>query len=202
LIRDSRISIDTQNLLSFNLYSFFGLLVVVFLSLGFFKFISLLSEFHRKQKFLYTLLHSLLSVVIFSIVFSLLNKQGSPLDLAMIVGYFLIIWSLEALNLLGQQIIKDGLRIVFLSLFTGLLFNAEKAFLDQQHARVLTESLSQDRDPVAEFLFKELKKKLVKDSLLINKIDPFKNDNPGFVTTLVEDYFTGFWEKYDIQVFV
>jgi signal transduction histidine kinase len=202
LIRDSRISIDTQNLLSFNLYSFFGLLVVVFLSLGFFKIISLLSEFHRKQKFLYTLLHSLLSVVIFSIVFSLLNMQGSPLDLAMIVGYFLIIWSLEALNLLGQQIIKDGLRIVFLSLFTGLLFNAEKAFLDQQHARVLTESLSQDRDPVAEFLFKELKKKLVKDSLLINKIDPFKNDNPGFVTTLVEDYFTGFWEKYDIQVFV
>jgi two-component system, NtrC family, nitrogen regulation sensor histidine kinase NtrY len=202
LIRDSRISIDTQNLLTFNQYSFFGLLVVVFLGLGFFKIISLLSEFYRKVKLSDTLIHSTLAIVIFSISFYFLNKNGKAIDLALIIGYFIIIWGLEGFKAFGQPLLKDGLRIIVLSLFTGFLFNAEKDFLDQQHSKVLTESLSQDRDPVAEFLFKELKKKLVSDTLLINKIDPFKNDNPKFVTSLVEDYFTGFWEKYDVQVFV
>ena len=202
LIRDSRISIDTQNLLSFNLYSFFGLLVIVLLALGFFRIISLLSELYRKESPGRTILHIALVLTVFSFLFFFFNKQFKIFDLVFISFYFLALYSLEGVRGFGPSLLKDGLRVIFLSLFTGFLFTAEKDFLDQQHAKVLTESLSQDRDPVAEFLFKELKSKLSRDSILINKIDPFKNDNPAFVTQLVEDYFTGFWEKYDVQVFV
>ncbi len=78
-----------------------------------------------------------------------------------------------------------------------LIFNHEKEIAERQN---LAMRLASEQDPIAEYLFSDFQKELFNDTILVEMVmnDPYNEEN--ILQYLKNEYFTGFWGKYDIHL--
>ena len=92
--------------------------------------------------------------------------------------------------------------ILLFSASTDYVFYKELGSKEHDNRKIFAENLAEEKDPVAEFLFSDIEKKLKNDkkisSLLIHNTEGYSD----FIKTLNENYFTGYWEKFDIKFIV
>ena len=78
-----------------------------------------------------------------------------------------------------------------------LIFNHEKEIAERKN---LAMRLASEQDPIAEYLFSDFQEELFNDTILIEMVknDPYNEEN--ILQYLKNEYFTGFWGKYDIHL--
>jgi len=72
----------------------------------------------------------------------------------------------------------------------------ERKQLQQKH---IAEKLAEERDPVAEYMFNNIQKQILKDTFLRNNASEYWNKQEEIDQYLFTKYFNGYWEKYQIS---
>lgn len=201
LINNSNINFDINNLLDLTAYSFIGILIVIVLYTCLTVLLNaIINNYANSTKFkknqLLTLFWfiSLLSVLIGHLAFEVDWKIASWMLVAILV--------LSLSKTIKTQFFQSILLILLIAATITVGFvklTKQKEVLNQEF---LLKKLAKEADPVTEFLFNDIKTKIESDTLLVNQAKNYwdsKDDIDGYV---IEKYFTGYWNKYDVFVFL
>ncbi|MGD1847066.1 MAG: PAS domain-containing sensor histidine kinase [Salibacteraceae bacterium] len=203
LIIDSNISFNVNNLFALEGYSYQGIFVIgVMLFAYFLLFDKVLSLFGT------------LSLPVTSESFMI--GVGYLLFLGIAVSIYPVSWALITWPLLVASIlavIRDrgksysfGSVILLLTVFSLYAASALTRYSSEKEHReriLKAEKLSEDEDPIAELLYQEMEQRLMNDLTVrdyFSQLDSF--DQSGFEKRLEQQYFNGYFSKYNLQAYV
>jgi two-component system nitrogen regulation sensor histidine kinase NtrY len=200
LITNSNIPFNINNIFSLNGFSYIGFIVVALMLLSFFlianRIISYINEVELSVKVFASSFFT--AAVVFTIVCHLIGY----VDWMFIAMPFVITLSIYILKnrLPAGYSFPDIVLIVFLfSIYSVHTFTKQSRNKEHEGRVVIAEKLAADKDPLTEHLFTEVENKLASDSLLATYISQPVKDVNAFEKRLRQDYFSGYWDKYDIK---
>ncbi len=200
LIKNSNIPFGINNLFSLNQYSYIGIIIIGLLLFIYFlfadKMVSVLKLLHLNNRQYFLIF--LISAGIHTLILHLLGT----LDLIIIFWPFVLVLSIAVVKQKQVQYPFSGIIfLVFLfSLYAVHIFIKHTEIKESDNRKVYVEKLAAERDPVAELLFQDIEKKLEPDSILISYVNVIDKKPAEFEKRLKQQYFSGFWEKYDIHI--
>lgn len=200
LIRNSNIPFGINNLFSINQYTYVALIIIGLFLFTYFliadKVVTTLNQLQLNLK-QYVLVF-LVSVVVHSAILHLLGV----LDLIIAFWPFVLIVSIVVIKRKQQN--YPFAQIVFLVfLFSFYVMHILIKHIDIKEIesrKIYAEKLAAEQDPVAEFLFQDVKTRLEQDSTLINYSIVDEKGAAAFEKRLKREYFSGFWEKYEVKI--
>ncbi|HWS00307.1 MAG TPA: hypothetical protein VN249_06795, partial [Prolixibacteraceae bacterium] len=142
------------------------------------------------------------SLISLGIVFSVLLLFGIEIPYEAVIVYLVIIFLLD--RTLTDHLSKFKLTTL---LVYGMLFSfglnlvalKESAEKRSEVQKVMAVTLATERDPAAEIFLSDFELKVVKDSAIKSvMVPPYRR----LESYLRENYFTGFWKNYEMQVTV
>lgn len=202
LVQNSDISFQVNNLFSLSEYSFTGIFMIALMLASFF----------------------LLAEGLLRVIEAGLKKRSERLvplliSSALVVGIHHLFGSVDGLAILwpGAVIFVLILRntesetetfsfsiIVFLvllfSFYTTHMLLKQSMHKEHDSRVVFAEKLAAEQDPIAELLYSELCGKISTDTTLIKLTQGGTQDFPMFEKTIRQQYFSGYWDKYDVKV--
>ncbi|MFH0895835.1 MAG: HAMP domain-containing sensor histidine kinase [Bacteroidota bacterium] len=195
--------------ISFNVYYFFDLNILSYLSFALFSLVffsfffitsTLVSQlFLLYKKSGYFILHFFIAILLFCLFFfensklfyiSLFLSGMLYLALVLIRNYRLRISSFYSILFI----------VILFSVCSTYLLNHETSLKEKERRKALALTLSEDQDPVAEYIFSEIERDIEKDSTLRNLIASRFFNEEKINDHLIKKYFSGYWSKYDIQI--
>ena len=200
LIINSNINFDVNNLLDLSAYSFIGILIVIVLYTCLAVLIkSVVNDYYSaslKQNQLLTLfwVFVLAAILITHLIFEVNWKIASWMLVAILI--FAIGNSTKTKfyqSILLVILIAGTITVGFVQ------FSKQKEQVNQEF---LIKKLAKEADPVTEYLFADLKNKIEKDTLLANHSSSYWDEKDDLDAYLIEKYFTGYWNKYDVFLFL
>lgn len=200
LIVNSNIPFSINNLFSLNPYSYIGFIITGLLLFIYFlfadKMVSVLKQFQLNKK------QNILIVIIAAAAYSAILHLLGILDLIIVFWPFVLLIVIALIK--QKQVVYSFSEIVFLvflfSLYATHIFAKHTTIKEIESRKVYAEKLAAEQDPVAEFLYQDIEKKLTKDSVLISYINGPVKKTDEFEKRLKQQYFSGFWEKYDVRI--
>lgn len=201
IIYNTGVSFNIKDMYAFGYTPIFGILAVAIL-LSIFIFLSdyiirfYLVSFERK----YQIAISVILTIIISYTYSKNNfKFDWVIPLLILVNFFIIIYTRLFLRKNYRYI-----HIVFLvMLFSGYsvytIYNFSKN-RDERDEKAMAVALSSEHDPVAEYLIIDLNKSIRSDTVLRRKVSLNDFDYPWIYKYIRKKYFSGYWERYELQV--
>ena len=198
LIINSKINFDINYLLDLNAYSFIGIGAIICLFIALILFIKISinhfvgKAFKRNQLITIYWIISLLAVIIGHFFLN--------------ISAFLTSWILLVVLAFSFKTTPkiSFYRSVFLVLVIAT--SASYSFIDiskkkeQVNKEFIAKKLAKDRDPVAEYLFEDIKNKIEQDSLVINHVANYWENKDLIDKHIIDRYFGGYWSKYDINI--
>ena len=200
LIKNSNIPFSINNLFSLNQYSYIGIVTIGFLLFSYFliadKIVSFLKQLRLTTK---------------QYLFLFLVSAGVRILIAQFLGTFDLIAVLWAIILIftivllkKKEVIYPFSGIVFLvflfSIYAVHFFIKHSEIKEKQIREVYASKLAAEQDPIAELLFEDVEKKLNSDSILVSYLTGSEKNISEFEKRLKQQYFSGFWEKYDLRI--
>jgi signal transduction histidine kinase len=198
IVNDSRIPLDTNNLLMLDATSFAAFLCIFI----FFRILRNLSEWELEGRS--------------SRIFSEVISWGLPLAAA--AGFFYLFTSDSALTALfilfrlafrliqqtqhARKAVRDALQLFVFTLCTGFILGSSITNKQEERTALLAENLARPRDPVAEFLFRDVSKRMASDTMLADYLSRRAESNDALLRHISSRYLTGYWDRFDIRVFV
>ncbi len=137
-----------------------------------------------------------------AVIFLTLFLAGYPVDLISIVSYFLFFLLFLWLYYKNYNFSAYSFLVVFVIFFSvySLLFILQKGGQKEEIIqKSLVYSLTNEHDPVAEYLFEELSREIEHDTLIINSLNR-TYDIDEFFNYLSKNYFAGYWNKYNLRI--
>lgn len=204
LIENSSLSFDLTNIFELSSFSYLALLGVFILFTGLYLFTEVFTDvlelLNKKDRLAFYIGFSVLTILVFVV----LNiSSGVPALVFSAFPFFVLYWRHQ--RKLGYTLIYLFLVVSFLSLAFSNRIKNEVVKKESNNRRLLAERLSAETDPVVEQLFSLLEKDLATDTLLQQTLLIKKEKNQRLFETkklLLQKYFTGYWEKYDINFFI
>jgi HAMP domain-containing protein len=202
LVQNSDISFQVNNLFGLSAYSYTGIFMIALMLAAFFLISEsalriIESSVHEKRTRLYGWLLSS------GIVIGIHHLFGS-------VDLLAISWPMAVLLvlLLRKTDEENGTFSFSVIVFLVLLFSFYtthmllKQSMHKEHDSrvVFAEKLAAEQDPIAEHLFTELDNKIAHDTNLIRYTQMPDQDFTAFEKTIRQEYFSGYWEKYEVKV--
>ena len=80
------------------------------------------------------------------------------------------------------------------------VFIKHSGIKEKETRKIYAEKLAAEQDPVAELLFQDVEEKIQNDAVLISYINRIDKQPAEFEKRIRQQYFSGFWEKYDLHV--
>ena len=200
LIKNSNIPFSLNNLFSLNQYSYIGIVTIGFLLFSYFliadKIVSFLKQLRLTTK---------------QYLFLFLVSAGVRILIAQFLGTFDLIAVLWAIILIftivllkKKEVIYPFSGIVFLvflfSIYAVHFFIKHSEIKEKQIREVYASKLAAEQDTIAELLFEDVEKKLNSDSILVSYLTGSEKNISEFEKRLKQQYFSGFWEKYDLRI--
>lgn len=200
LIKNSNIPFGINNLFTLNQYSFVGIITIGLLLFVFFliadKMVSVLKQLKLNNR-QYTMIF-----IVSAATHTLISHMLGTLDLIVIFWPFLLVLSIAIIK--QKQTIYPFSSIIFLvflfSLYAVHIFIKHTEIKETESRKIYAEKLAAEQDPVAEMLFLDLEKKLKSDTVLLSLISGVEKHPEEFEKRIKQQYFSGFWEKYDVHV--
>lgn len=200
LIKNSNISFSLNNFFSLNKYTFIALLITGLLLFVFFllsdKLLILLKSFQLDIKqYIFTFL---ISALIHTIILHFLGI----LDLVIILWPFIIIIAIAFIRQKNNSYSFFGilLLISIFSTYAAHIFSRHTQLKEGDIRKVYAEKLAAEKDPLAELLFREIESRITNDSILVSYVNSFEKKPSEFEKRLRQEYFSGFWERYDLRL--
>lgn len=200
LIQNSNIPFSINNLFSLNQYSFIGIIIFGLLLFVYFMFadklVIVLKQFALSNK------QYAMVFVVATIIHITISQLLGTLDLIIILWPFVLIVSIALIRKRQSAYPFSGIVfLVFLfSLYAVHVLVKHTAIKERESRKIYAEKLAAEQDPVAELLFLDVEKKLSKDTLLVSYLTNAMPQPAEFEKRIKQQYFSGFWEKYDVRV--
>jgi two-component system nitrogen regulation sensor histidine kinase NtrY len=200
LIKNSNIPFSINNLFTLNEYSYIGIIIIGLLLFIYFLFADKMVSV-LKQLLLNTKQYALVFIVSAG-VHTLISHILGTLDLIVIFWPFLLVLSIALIK--QKQTVYPFSSIIFLvflfSLYAVHIFIKHAALKEAESKKIYVEKLAAEQDPVAELLFQDIENKLQSDTVLLSMVSGAEKKPEEFEKRIKQQYFSGFWEKYDIHV--
>jgi nitrogen fixation/metabolism regulation signal transduction histidine kinase len=202
LILDSSISFEPYKVLDLTVFSFIGYMIMALLFASYCLIIDkvlMILTFNRKSGFIYVFLGSLYLLMVGVLMINL--ERGGSMETTLFFAFSaLLIWYTRVYNRI-RYTLSTFIGIIFLfaffTVFEVVKYSGEKS---RAEMKMMAVSLSTEHDPIAELLFLEINPKLVTDNELISQFDDRDFQFNEFYTTIQRKYFSGYFDKYDLQV--
>ena len=200
LIKNSNISFSINNLFSLTTYSFIALFIIGSLLFVFFllcdKMLAILKLFQLSKK------HYVFLFFISATIHAGITHLLGTLDLV------IVFWPLAIMLTIAIIKRKSGMYsfsgVVFLvfifSVFSVHLFTKHTRLKENEARKIYAERLAAEQDPIAELLFQEIKNRILSDTILFSYINRYEKQPAEFEKYLKQEYFSGFWGKYDVRI--
>ncbi|MCW3084965.1 MAG: hypothetical protein JWP12_2331 [Bacteroidetes bacterium] len=200
IINNSNIPFGINNLFSLNQYSCIGIVIFGLLLFVYFLFADKMVTILKQLK-----LADRQYIVVFliaSAIHILLSQWLGILDLIIVLWPFVVVISIALIKKNQTTYPFSGIvLLVFLfSLFAVHLLVKHTDSKEKESRKVYAEKLAAEQDPVAELLFQDVEKKINADSLLVSFVSGPVKLPAEFEKRVKQQYFSGFWEKYDVHV--
>jgi len=201
LVVHSSISFETYRVLDISIYTFIGLFI---LAMHFAAFTMLLDRFFKhfktettgKEPWIYFVVFALLTWVAGFI------QVGGP-DLVLVLLISLVTGTVAFIRGTAQFQFHYSSFVLLIFLY-GIVtaYQIRKYSEEKRHNEkmVLAVDLSAEHDPVAELLLKNLENDISTDQELAYLIHEGYTDHLEIEDYLKGNYFSGFWEKYDMHI--
>jgi two-component system, NtrC family, nitrogen regulation sensor histidine kinase NtrY len=201
IVIDSTIPYTLNNVFNLETYSLVGFLIIAMIVLGFVLIAkrildTLFNLTERATGFIFSAVFAMIVILIMSLLRFKIEWFASVSFSVFLVG----VW------LFRKQVGKSNIfsRIIFILIFfslvcTHILHNSNN-YKETEKRKSLAQKLSNSQDPIAEFLFDGIEEKIMSDKLLKEKILKYKGDEFGISSYISKNYFTGYWDKYRIQI--
>ncbi|MEO6883670.1 MAG: HAMP domain-containing sensor histidine kinase [Bacteroidia bacterium] len=203
LIQNSILSFDFNSLFSLDVYSYIALCIVALL---FFSLFILADKIiHTLRTFAFSAISEMgvfaAAIIAFVGMYSLRN-DFPVFFILWILTFVLIIRFLKKQN---DRYPFSGvvLILLFFSFYSMFTFTHFCALREKENRKIFAEKIATERDPLAEHLFNEVEQKIQNDAAL-KKILSSKNsvERKTFEKVILQKYFGGYWNKYQINVAV
>jgi signal transduction histidine kinase len=200
LIKNSNIPFSINNLFTLNEYSYIGIIIIGLLLFIYFLFADKMVSVLKQLK-LNTKQYALVFIVS-AAVHTFISHLLGTLDLIVIFWPFLLVLSIALIK--QKQIVYPFSSIIFLvflfSLYAVHIFIKHSSLKEAESKKIYVEKLAAEQDPVAELLFQDIEKKLQADTILLTLVGGTEKKPEEFEKRIKQQYFSGFWEKYDVHV--
>jgi signal transduction histidine kinase len=136
-------------------------------------------------------------------IFAGLYLSKYPLDLISVLYFYLSGIGILVLSARKIEINNYTFLMIFVlgfSAYSLALFSNKSGEKEYKNRSTLAISLDNEHDPVAEYLFEELSQSISGDTSVINRLNNNLIDIYELYDHLQKNYFTGFWNKYDMQI--
>ncbi|MFN4121794.1 MAG: ATP-binding protein [Flavobacteriales bacterium] len=198
LIINSSIPLNFNDILSFNHFSVIALAVVALLLGTHFFLCRIIFLFTNRANKLFLLAFYVSACIIFIVVGIILKLN---LIFPVLWGFcsFWLGFILLYLHPERNYTLKTtSLVVLYAIACTWIVKDAEKHRREERQ-KILAVKLSEERDPIAEFLFQDVEERIINDELLRSYLDPA---NAGSMPSrdLAQLFFNGYWDKYSIEV--
>jgi two-component system nitrogen regulation sensor histidine kinase NtrY len=200
LIKNSNIPFGINNLFSLNQYSYVGIIVIGVLLFVYFlfadKMVSVLKQLKLNNG-------QYIFVFVVSAAFhTLISHLLGTLDLIIIFWPFLLVLCIALIKKKDFVYPFSGIiLLVFLfSLYAVHIFIKHSRIKENESRKVYAEKLAAEQDPISELLFQDVEKKLQADTILISLVSGPEKQPEEFEKRIKQQYFSGYWEKYDVHV--
>lgn len=205
IIKNSSVPLDLNNVFSFNEFSILAYLAIAFLLFAYFFIAIKLMHFAfiQSNNFNQYLISAIIALGVFGLLCSIssgsCNVVSAVFGLSIIITYWFLRYK-------GNKVLSFYSLVFYLVIFTAFftyflqVFNHEKEITNR---KLMVQKLSTERDKIAEFSFREMENKIMTDSTIIRMMDMESQNMEVEQKTakyLKENYFTGYWGKYNIQV--
>ncbi|MFK8038759.1 MAG: ATP-binding protein [Crocinitomicaceae bacterium] len=198
LVYDSKINFNLELLFELNVYSFISIALIGFCFFTYFKLIQFIIIQLKKLKFEWNILSLIwfLSSVIFVIVdqYNFENSLLTSLWPVILSGFLL--W-FEFRNTTYKFIHVISI-LAFVSFYTAYILEDYSDNKEQEVRKVYAEQIAKDNDPLTEYEYDLIEKRLIKDSFLEGYLTKSFNE-AEFTDDIENQYFSGLKNKYDFN---
>lgn len=198
LITNSKINFDINYLLDLNVYSFIGIGCITLIIITLVLVIKIvLNHFFDKA---FKRNHLIVIFWVFSLVSVLIGHFFLGLSL------FLTGWSLAVILIFSfktsskTSFYRSAALIFVIASTISYGFIHLSKLKEEVNKEFLAKKLSKERDPVAEFLFEEIERKVKSDTIINNGISTYWDSKDELDRYIIDKYFGGYWKKYDVNV--
>ncbi|MCD4745948.1 MAG: GHKL domain-containing protein, partial [Bacteroidales bacterium] len=205
LIIDSNISLKLNDIFSLSSYSVIGLFIIATMSLAFFLITSKLCEL---LFYLATTFKNYFSILIISsFVFYILCEFLYECEIFHIIFLFVFIlsfWFFKKRQKTFVSFSSSVFYLVIFSLLSTFILYKYNDIKEKEKRKLLVLNLSNERDPIAEYLFCEIEAKVFSDEILINSLKNYSLENEieeeKISNYIQKNYFNNYWEKYNFLI--
>lgn len=201
LILDSTISFETYKVLDLTVFTFIGFVIIVILfttlSLLTDKIMGILKNSHKNREALFLL--AFMNLVILVSLFTknrIANTESAVFFLILSVLIYFMRFTRKG-NYRFSGFVSFVLLFSVFTVFEVVRYTGQKSQTDMKIKAV---NLSTEHDPIAELLFVDVDARLRKDQEIREMVFAPKLDFDKIYASLQRKYFSGFWDKYELQV--
>lgn len=189
LVRDSQISFDLFNIIAISFETFAALLII---ALNFSTAIVMLNYSVKLMPYKTIVLITTVALMLF-VVLGLIDMSTVLITLLTVL---LVTISLRFKNQIRLYVL--GLVFICNTVFILVKINQLVSVKEKNYRKAIVEKIAEEQDAIAENLISSIIPKIEKDSVLasIVKQKNFKGDVRKYI---LQKYFNGYWEKYNIQ---
>jgi two-component system, NtrC family, nitrogen regulation sensor histidine kinase NtrY len=201
IIYNSNMSFYFQDSFAVSYITVFGILSIALL-FTVFVFISdiLINYFFSYLSYLETILITIGTILIVLVLYYLKYADFDPATPIIIILCFTIIIYVRKFkkhNFSYRNIVLLIFAFSFYTVYTIYQVTEEKA---KNEKKLLAINLASEHDPIAEYLFIDLLKEIRSDSTIFEFSLQNKIDYPWIFRYIHKKYFSGYWERYDLQL--
>jgi two-component system, NtrC family, nitrogen regulation sensor histidine kinase NtrY len=202
LIFNSSISFYPGAVEQFSVYSLIGFFIngINYLSAGILLFWLLRSMLNNEKIFNFIPVFILTTATAFALLYLIFSY---PTDLITLIFFYLFAALAGSLYYLKKDLSAYSTQVLFLLVFSVYSFVFIAAKVKQKELitqKSIILSLANEHDPVAEYLFEDISRQIQSDEYIISQFRKGGIDIDALSDYLKENYFSGFWNKYDMQI--
>ncbi|TKG94700.1 sensor histidine kinase [Puteibacter caeruleilacunae] len=198
LFENSSVSFEFYKIIDLTVYSFMGILSVLFLLAGFFFLAMIYANVLAKQ------IHKRSFLIEVGIGGAIVVGLCLALKLEYSLGwtglYLLLHWLIRNTKKDWFKHYRLSYLVILTLIFSipSLVFmqeNLEKR--EREIQKLLATNLASERDPAADLFLQEIDVKLKQDTVISELLESKQNLVDGY---LLNNYFDGYWRKYELQL--
>jgi signal transduction histidine kinase len=200
LITNSSIPFSINNLFNLTIYSYISIVIIALLLFIYFlfsdKLVSAIRKFSLTKWEIFSVF--IISASIHSGISHVLGNRDLIIILWPCVILFLIVFIKR-----NHQIYPFSGIIFLVFLFSLYAVHVLTKYVDikeKESRKIYVEKIAAEQDPIAELLFQDVTTDILKDSVLSTFVSSPEKRTLEFEKRLRQQYFSGFWEKYDVHI--
>lgn len=197
LVLNSSIAFDLNDLFSLDIFSVAGYLVSAILLLAYYFVVEKMVLIVGKDNLKYSGVSLAIAAGVFVAVAIGSGKEGLLTTLCILV--FAVVMA-EKLVSGARGVFGTMALILVFGIFSSYQFIHHLAEKEKNERIYKAGKISEDRDPVAEYLFTEISETITQDRILKNYLTILPAKSEDFTNRVIQDFLNDYRQKYDINI--